>query len=57
MDGGYICPFCLGDTDGPPGPDGCENCLDLEDRAFEQASSGYWETEIMSDELDILDFD
>ncbi len=51
---GYICPYCLSDSDGPVGPDGCVKCDELEDKAFEQASSDYWEDENFND--DLLDF-
>lgn len=40
---GYVCPFCFADTDGPVGPEGCDHCQELEEEAYAQASSDYWE--------------
>jgi hypothetical protein len=57
---GYICPYCLSDSDGPVGPDGCNKCDDYEDQAFEQAQSDFWEDTndfgLDDDLLDLEDF-
>ena len=52
---GYICPYCLNDSDGPVGPEGCAKCDELEDKAFEQVQSGYWEELFETETTDILD--
>lgn len=57
MMAGYICPYCLNDTDGPARSDGCDKCDELENRAFEQAHSDYWEEFFDTETTDLLDIE
>ncbi|HEC65105.1 hypothetical protein LCGC14_3013040 [marine sediment metagenome] len=55
---GYVCPFCLSPTDGPYNPDeGCIRCDEFEDKAFEQATSQYWEEFFDTETTDMLDIE
>ena len=54
---GYICPYCLSDSDGPVGSEGCSKCDELEDKAFEQVQSDYWEELFETEVTDILDIE